>query len=278
MKNFGLLLFFPILAFADFLPHNSQKIPASQKGTGLTEEQFNKIIDKVEKVYAPVVYNYGGILWIWRKWNDPTVNAGTYRVEGDFNWYVNLYGGFARHPMITEDGFALVACHEIGHHIGGAPKKEIEPIPFWAGAEGQSDYWTTLKCLRQVFAMDNSQEAIANLNVPKIVITECQKSFKTDWESALCIRTSMAGLSVANVMADTQEISLPSFEDKDQTVATSTNKSHPSPQCRLDTYFQGSICPVSSYVWISQENAVTGTCHPSLGYTRGNRPLCWYTP
>lgn len=278
MKILSLGLFISTVASAGFLPPNKMQIHTSQKGTGLTEAQFHMVINKVQKIYAPIVSSYGGRLYIWRKWSDSTVNAGTYRVKGDPNWYVNLYGGFARHPLITPDGFALVACHEIGHHIGGAPKKKIRPLPFWGGAEGQSDYFATLKCLRKVFAQDNNIEAISHMDVPESVSAECKKSFKPDWESAICIRTSMAGLSVVQVMADTQELPLPSFDNKDQTVTNVTIESHPNPQCRLDTYFQGSICKVSSNWWVSQDNEYFGTCHPKLGYKRGNRPLCWYKP
>ena len=65
-------------------------------------------------------------LKIEKKWSSATVTAGTYRDIRNKQWIINLYGGLARHPLITEDAYALVICHEIGHHIGGAPKKIID--------------------------------------------------------------------------------------------------------------------------------------------------------
>jgi len=34
--------------------------------------------------------------------------------------FIHMFGGLARHPLMTEDAFLLVACHEFGHHYGGA--------------------------------------------------------------------------------------------------------------------------------------------------------------
>jgi hypothetical protein len=273
----GLVLFsWQINACVDgkgFLPDDVPVIPPHIK-SGLTQEQYNEAIDKVTKVYSPVVRSWGAQLSIHRLWDSATVNAGTLRAGRQ--WIVNLYGGFARHPFITQDGYMLVICHEIGHHIGGAPKKAYQSGMHWASTEGQSDYFATLKCLRKVFRNDNNLEIVKGLEVPSAVRTECETSFRTDWEQALCIRTSLAGLSVAKVNADGRRVPLPDLETMDDTVVSSTNNGHPIPQCRLNTYYQGSICTVSSTRRLSQVWDKIGTCHVKNGHTRGLRPNCWY--
>lgn len=281
--HFPALLFFTLhssLSFAcidgkGFLPENDMRIPVSEKNSGLTEAQYHEVIDKVEKIYAPIVKDYGALLKIDRKWQSDVVNAGTYRDEGGYHWHINLYGGFPRHPAITEDGYALVICHELGHHIGGAPKKTINGKPFWASTEGQSDYFATLKCLRKVFAGDDNIEAIAKMRVPEVVKEECEH-FPTDWERALCIRTSLAGLSVASVNADSRKVPVPEFEITDPKVVEATYEAHPVPQCRLDTYFQGSVCEIPSFRSLSQSDELLNTCHEELSHTKGTRPSCWY--
>lgn len=260
-----------------FLPENDLRIPVSDKNSGLTEAQYHSVIDKVEKIYEPIVKSYGALLKIDRKWESEVVNAGTYRDEGGAHWHMNLYGGFARHPSITEDGLALVICHELGHHIGGAPKKVINGKRFWASTEGQSDYFATLKCLRKVFAKEDNIEAISKVKIPDIVKEECEH-FPTEWERALCIRTSLAGLSVASVNADSRKVPVPEFEITDPKVVESTYDGHPVPQCRLDTYFQGSVCEIPSYKSVSQSDEVLNTCHDSLSHSKGLRPRCWYGP
>ncbi len=61
-----------------FVPDNNLKISVNAKrkaGEGLTEEQFNSVIDKVEAIYAPIVSSEGGNLKVARNWTDGTVNA-----------------------------------------------------------------------------------------------------------------------------------------------------------------------------------------------------------
>lgn len=275
-----LILSLPALSCTEpgvgFLPKNDLQIPVSAKNAGLSEAEYHEVINKVEKVYAPVARLYGARLVMERKWESETVNAGTLRMNGGKKWVVNLYGGFPRHPEITRDGYALVICHEIGHHIGGAPKKLYEHGRIWASTEGQSDYFATLKCLRKVFRNEDNLKAIKDLKVPKFVQDECQKSFPTNWEIALCVRTAMAGLSVAKVNASIRRVDFPELGSVDASVVTSTQNAHPIPQCRLDTYFEGSICSVPSSQPLSQVYEEKGTCHRKRNHTRGLRPLCWY--
>lgn len=275
-------LFFSLSALActepgkGFLPANSMKFPVNYKFAGLTREQYDQAIDKVLKVYGPIVKKWDAELIMDRKWEDETVNAGTFRDEDGKHWHINLYGGFARHPLITQDGYALVICHELGHHIGGAPKKIFSQGVIWSSAEGQADYFATLKCLRKVFAKDDNIEIVRNLDIPDTIRTECKKSFSKEAEAALCLRTSMAGLSVARVNADGRQVPPPELDLTDPNTVSTTNSAHPEPQCRLNTYYQGSICPLPSTWSVSQTDEVKATCHQKNGFDRGLRPSCWY--
>ncbi len=261
-----------------FLPPNNLRFPVD-KQTGLSIEQYHEAIDKVLKAYTPIARRYGATIVMERKWESETVNAGTYRENEGKRWIINLHGGFARHPFITQDGYMLVVCHEIGHHIGGAPKKYYpETGKIWASTEGQSDYFATLKCLRKVFRRDNNLEIVNELEVPENIRKECTLSFKTDSEIAMCIRTSMAGLSVARVNADGRRIPMPEFEIRDNNIVDMTTNNHPVPQCRLNTYYEGSICTIPSHRNVSQIDEAKATCHPKSGYTRGLRPECWFKP
>jgi hypothetical protein len=117
------------------------------------------------------------------------------------------------------------------------------------------------------------------MNVPKSLSDACAKSTKGDKEdSALCIRTSMAGKSVANLFSELSKLPEAKFETPDAKVVSTTDDNHPKAQCRLDTYFQGSLCDVNMNEDVSQKEEVTGTCHGSLGHKIGTRPLCWFKP
>lgn len=257
-----------------FLPENSLKILVNDKAAaGLTEEQFNAIIDKVEPMYAPVIANLGAKLTVVRNWKDGTVNA--YAEQNGADWKVSMFGGLARHKTITEEGFALVLCHELGHHIGGAPKYTGED---WASNEGQSDYFATMKCLRNVWNSDNNEEIIAKMDVPKTLSEACEKQWTSAPEKALCIRSGMGGDSVAKLFASLSWGKQPKFETPDQKVVTKTDDRHPATQCRLDTYFQGALCEKAFTEDVSPTSEVTGTCHGSTGHSIGLRPLCWFKP
>ena len=257
-----------------FLPKNDLWISTDAKEIStITETEFHSVIDRIEKMYAPIVAQYGGDLKVVRKWNDGTVNA--YAEQEGKVWKVSMFGGLARHRTITPDGFALVVCHELGHHIGGAPKYVSDA---WASNEGQSDYFATMKCLRRVWEQDDNEAIVAKMTVPKFLESSCAKAWSTSADRALCIRNGMAGDSVAKLFASLSWGRAPKFDTPDTSVVSSTNDNHPATQCRLDTYFQGSLCDMSFLEDVSQEDEVTGTCHGSNGHSTGMRPLCWFKP
>ncbi len=262
-----------------FLPENNFKISVDAKRSGgLSEAEFNASIDAVEVLYAPIVAAEGGKLVIDRKWSDATVNA--YAQRSGTNWRVSMFGGLARHETITKDGMSLVVCHEIGHHIGGAPKKgDIWSSGVsWASNEGQSDYFATLKCLRRTFLNDNNRQIVRKMDVPESLAAACSKSWSSEEDRAICIRGAMAGDSVARLFAALRKENPAKFETPDAAVVSATNHNHPATQCRLDTYFQGALCEISLNQDVEQDSEVTGTCHRSTGQDIGLRPLCWFKP
>lgn len=262
-----------------FLPTNNFKISVNQKRAGgLTEAQFNAVIDEVEGLYAPIVAQEAGapVLKVVRNWTDATVNAYAQQIGKE--WRVSMFGGLARHETITADGFRLVVCHEIGHHIGGAPRKTSAWASPWASNEGQADYWATLKCLRRVWNDEDNAAVIATMEIPAELSAKCGSNLSGE-ETAVCIRGGMAGLSVAKLFqALYTEVNAPKFETPDAKVVVKTDDNHPATQCRLDTYFQGALCEKSFNENVEAKSEVTGTCHGSTGQKIGLRPLCWFKP
>lgn len=259
-----------------FLPENNLNIAVGDKNANdMTEEKFNQIIDKVEKVFKPIVAKKGGILRVARKWDDGTVNASAQQFFKV--WQVNMYGGLARHNLTTDDGFALVVCHELGHHLGGAPKVGNSSMK-WASNEGQSDYYGNMKCFRRVFAEDDNVKIMEGREVDSVAKEKCDEVYKEQKEAALCYRAAMAGKSLAQLLASLGGRGTVNFATPDSSVVSRTNDAHPQAQCRLDTYFQGALCdrPVSDDV--SNSDANKGVCNQDSGDSVGLRPLCWYKP
>lgn len=271
-------------AHCDFIPKNNLKIPVGMElFGGINESSFNNVINDIVSFYEPIVKSKGGKLKVNRLWTDSTVNASAQR-QGK-TWIVNMYGGLARHSITTEDGFALVMCHELGHQLGGFPQiGSNEGNPDWAANEGQSDYFGTMKCFRRVYEKKDNASAISTMSVPGIVKQKCAGSFKSQSEINLCIRESMAGKVLADLLfalANGGKLDAgrkPAFDTPDTAVVSETDDSHPKAQCRLDTYFAGSLCAISYSEDFGKSDPSTGACAVEKGDEVGTRPLCWYKP
>ena len=243
---------------------------------GISEEKFNSVIDKIEGIYGPIIKAKGKTLQVIRNWTDGTVNA--YAQQTGNTWKVSMFGGLARHETITADGFALVVCHEIGHHLGGAPqKKGMLWQKTWASNEGQSDYWGTMKCMRRYMEGDDNISMVSTMAIPQLAKDNCAKTYGNAEDVAMCERTAMAGMSLAELFRVLRKLpNAPRFDTPDTKVVSKTNDSHPAPQCRLDTYFQGALCNKGYDLMVSNTDAEKGVCTKNQGDTIGLRPNCWY--
>ena len=259
------------------VPENDMWISTDAKSIStIDESEFNAVIDKVIAIYEPIISQMGGKLKVERNWTDGTVNAYASRRGG--TWNVAMFGGLARHQTITSDGFALVVCHELGHHIGGAPKK-ASFWSTWASNEGQADWFSTAKCLRRVFRAEaNSAQVLAEMNVPKVVVNTCADQFTSQEDQLICQRGAMAGMSTAKLFqALRNQTTEPKFDTPDPAVVSRTNDNHPATQCRLDTYYSGALCSIDELVDVDQDDEAIGTCYRTSGDTIGARPLCWFS-
>lgn len=146
-----LLLAFMVssIASARCIPENNVRI-SEFAASGISQTQFNAAVDAVKAAYDPVAKSRGYKLVFKKLWSDSTVNSDTTVTWSQ--WIVNSYGGLARYPGMTQDAYMLVACHEVGHHLGGAPN--FSDSWSWGGGgpavEGEADYWATLNCMKDL--------------------------------------------------------------------------------------------------------------------------------
>lgn len=239
-------------------------------GGGLSEEEYNQVIDRALAVMTPEIKKQlNKKLLIEKDWSNATVDAYATRDDQN-NPVVVMSGGLARHPLMTKDAFLLLVCHEIGHHLGGAPKilRGNSGLRGWSSAEGQADYYATSKCLPlfyktgiDVKVFDNDQEA----GDYKTALSKCRDN--------TCARIVLAGLSVSKVFASlVSGMSEPQLQLNDKTQVQKTIYTHPNPQCRLDTYFSGAICESGKDIPFDLNDPKVGACTSDIGA----RPACWY--
>lgn len=256
-------------------PKNNLRISKYAKDTnGMTEDKFLSIIKRVSDAYSSIVQSKGGTLNMVNNWDDETVNA--YADRDGNTWSVHMFGGLARDPHITDDGFMLVVCHETGHHLGGAPK--YGGGSDWAANEGQADYFGALKCLKRVLDKDDNIGIVSKMTVDDEATKKCQMVYTNDADIALCQRIAMAGKSLGMLLASLSGDGDVSFDTPDTSKVRKTYDGHPQSQCRLDTYFNGSLCDKSFTEEFSDTSPIPGACIQRDGYTSGPRPLCWYKP
>jgi hypothetical protein len=269
-------------------PPNNLRFPV-RAGGHISEVMFRQFLQVAQQTYAPIFRQAGlGLLQIVPRWESPDVNAQAYPLEREVSpggpkvivRMVDIFGGLARHPMMSAEGLLLVVCHEIGHHIAGYPHYgQSQGQASWGSNEGQSDYFATAKCGRMIFGQlrDNVQWA-QRAPVPTEVRVACNANFPGDRnQAAICMRQSLGGLSLARVLGSFAPRAIPvDFRNMSREVVAATFDGHPEAQCRLDTYFAGAICQADPRIPFSKVEPRQGACTPQQRMRSGYRPACWF--
>jgi hypothetical protein len=254
--------------------------------SNIDEPTFHQLLDKVYQVYQPIIAAHGAKLVIERRWDDPTVNAVAGR-DGDV-WKIRMYGGLARRPEVTPDGFQLVACHEIGHHLAGYPLKS----GYWSASEGQADYFATQSCARELWRDDIEVNKAARNEVDPLGKSYCDQIWSTEAERDLCYRIVVAAISANRYRAKATEKPDPSIDTPNRSEVPDTIPSHPEVQCRLDTGLAGALCtvpfdrlyipglgsPPGQNRPIDEMDAGRFSCMRANSFDVGVRPRCWFRP
>lgn len=256
--------------------------------SNIDEPTFNKIIDGVMAFYVPIAKAHGANLTVEKRWTDTTVNA--FADQAGNNWTIHMFGGLARRPEITPDGFALVVCHELGHHFGGYAFYPGRMA--WAAAEGEADYFSTQACAKAVWGHSIEKNARFRSHVESTSKEACDATYANPNERDLCYRSADAGLSLATLLGTLSGTPVPHIETPDPSVVKSTFVDHPQAQCRLDTYFEGALCTKGFDPTVipgkgpqggmnnpdAEVAARNSTCMMRDNPKAGFRPLCWFKP
>jgi hypothetical protein len=282
----ALVCAFTLVSHATILPPNNLHLQDNVKVlSNVTEEMFTEMMETAQNIYAPIVALHGAELNIAGYWTSSTVNA--YASQTGDTWKVRMYGGLARRKEVTPDGFMLVICHELGHHLAGFPFYRGGD---WAASEGQSDYYATQSCAKKVWANDEAGNAkFRSDETPEFVKKKCDSEYHSKRAQNLCYRISMASFSLANLLGSLQNAGEIDFDTPSTSVVTTTRTSHPRAQCRLDTYFNGGLCKANFDITVipgkgldnqdgkdAELEAALYSCSHYEGNKEGLRPKCWF--
>lgn len=277
-----ILLFLFLLCFevmASMLPESSIKAPLRIKNSSLTEARFNTLLDQIVETYTDVFREYGmARLIVTRNWESDNINASASRSGSTF--LINAFGGLGRYEPITDDAFILIMCHEVGHLIGGAPTYKPGNS---VSSEGQADYFSTAKCFRRI-AKKFPQTISTDSDIHPLAKIKCEEAFGKNSKNPsrvdidICLRSSLAQEAVARTISLLAEIDqVPAIDTPDPSERNLIIfNGYPSPQCRVDTLFEGSLCHVNENELLEMDKYNKGVCSIPNGDDLGIRPRCWY--
>lgn len=190
---------------------------------------------------------------------------------------VTVDRGMLNSSRLTADGLRAVICHEIGHILGGAPRKNA-PVDWdgplapdgksWMSSEGQADYYATSVCFKEIVRGQNHDLYLINQKISPRLQKSCEEKWGHQNENKkICIR---AGLGGENFLKLTFEFPI-SFETPsgEKTQSTITD-SYPTRQCRLDTLLAGALCTDKMPVTLDLNNPKANSCASS------KQPRCWF--
>ncbi|MFN9069191.1 MAG: ImmA/IrrE family metallo-endopeptidase [Bdellovibrionales bacterium] len=228
------------------------------------QRDFMKMAGRIQKEYGPDFYRRGQSLKVVTDWKTDEENA--YATQEGKVAKIHLLGGYAR--LLHEDAFLMVACHELGHHLAGAPYYSFSQGPFRISIEGQADYFATSKCMRRLLKFEDNRAHIKRYGSHSSVRIDCNHVWGVNTpDSFLCMRSIMAAMNL-------RLRHLPYARDRlnlrDYTKVELTYERHPQAQCRFDTHRAGALCPVSEN--LNQSNCLSNRVRQGAGV----RPACWF--
>jgi len=211
-----------------------------------SKELFDKVCDTAAGLFRKIAEASNERIVVNKKWDDATVNANVMRSGGVVT--INMYGGLARRPEIGAEGFALVICHELGHAYGGYPYlRQYSKI----SAEGQADYYGAKECQKDVLSLLKLETT--NIPITNFMEQTCLAINPDPAKVTVCTQSLAGGQELGNLLSVLKKEPTPSFETPDLTIAATTMTSYPKTvQCRLDTYFNGTVGKDRPKCWFNK--------------------------
>ncbi len=245
-----------------------------------TRDTVDGYIRKINDLYTEEVVKRGAVLMFHNFWNSDVNNSYAWQAVGTnpMEYHVKMEGGYSRHPAMTEEALVYGICHELGHHLGGAPLKTTQnrlELGIRVSVEGQADYFAGMICFKRVFAnntRDLTQEESAK--IPEALKQACQQVYAPGNQFKLCLMNILAGSISVEASTEGTSQPPPRLDLRDPSAVDQTIENEPSRQCRLDTVVAGALCDKEEKLFF--EDPSRGACSSLEGEHAGQRPHCWY--
>lgn len=171
---------------------------------------------------------------------------------GENKLILTLTGNVAQNQKIHVDGYAIVACHELGHVLGGSPR-QARALSSWSSVEGQADYYATNQCMWRFVDLFVPQNFYWDFTDNEVKVCDEFYGHNSDKMSG-CLRIISGILSMQNYFNNTSSLEKPVFiYKKDASTVENTLEKFPSNQCRLDTMMAGLLDQPRPSCWFKRE-------------------------
>lgn len=229
----------------------------------VTAQSFTSIPRIILALHSKILKEQKVDAFIMTDWEKPFFSAWAHE-EKDKRFSLNFWGGLARIPGMNDEAFALVACHELGHLVGGNPRMNITQFKKMS-SEGQSDFFAAGICMKNYLRLKNKEK---KLKVPRKIsnmgFTLCRTSFSDEEDFLICLHTQKAIMAFMDLLQhqSAAPLNLDIITPDPHLVKETLYDSYPSPQCRVDTLLMGSLCSIEDY---------------PCNRTKSARPGCWFS-
>lgn len=120
------------------------------------------------------------------QWDSPFFGAGVSFYDNAYK--IMILGGMTRVAEMTEDAYAAIVCHEIGHIIGGEPHQTITGAE-WSSSEGQSDFFAASVCLPRYFKATGEKNISARIEKAGFEMMNALRKFDSNSADKTLSRT-----------------------------------------------------------------------------------------
>ena len=213
---------------------------------------YAKVREHFLAIYGPIVTAERHVkLKLGLDKEDPMTPAGVslYSDRAEIDMGSDLH----RDSAMTPDGYLAMLCHEVGHVLGGQPYLEntMKPSPQWvsnipSSSEGQSDYFSSLACMKKVFA-ETTQTTVADYAVTPRIKGLCVSQYAKPLDQNICQRSVLSGFEIMHFIASVYDryntnVERPALDmDASEARGLSWGRMYPSLQCRFDTILAGAL-------------------------------------
>jgi len=204
-------------------------VTSIQTHSALSKQDFYRTLGLGKALFQPLAEAHFEELEIYAAYDSQLDNAFARREGKEVS--LTFFGGMRLRVGMNRDVLALIFCHELGHLYGEDPYSNRE---LRKSVEGQADYWAILSGCFETMLENMPDPNDWTAQDPRQNIADlCRGTLRN------CERVHRAMIRLARSVRRERGEAAPDLMLRDNSQVEETLRTHPSAQCRLDTFRAG---------------------------------------